>query len=101
VAAGGRGGRGGGGGGGEGGTTGLWVNAFKGGPPSPGNFLNAANCAEAIALAAAAMRISRKNFGENKAVPALLWDAANMKFTNNSEANAYLTREYRPGWELS
>ena len=101
VAAG-RGGRGGGGGGGgEGGATGLWVSAFKGGPASPGNFLSAANCAEAIALGAAAMRISRKNFGENKAVPALQWDAANMRFTNNAEANQYLVREYRPGWELS
>jgi predicted dehydrogenase len=97
----GRGGRGGGGGGGEGGATGLWVNAFKGGPASPGNFLNAANCAETIALAGAAMRISRKNFGENKAVPALLWDAASMKFTNNPEANQYLVREYRKGWELA
>jgi hypothetical protein len=98
----GRGGRGGGGGGGgEGGATSLWVNAFKGGPASPGNFLNAANCAETIALAGAAMRISRKNFGESKAVPALLWDAANMKFPNMPEANQYLVREYRQGWELA
>ena len=33
-----------------------WLAAFKGGPPSSGNFLNAANCSEAIALAEAAMR---------------------------------------------
>jgi hypothetical protein len=78
----------------------MWVQAFKGGPASPGNFINAANCSEAIALAAAAMRISRKNFGENKAVPALQWDAANMKFTNMPEANQYLVREYRDGWKL-
>jgi len=98
----GRGGRGGGGGGGgEGGATGLWVNAFKGGPASPGNFINAANCAEAIALAGAAMRYSRKNFGENKAVGPLLWDKDAMKFTNMPEANQYLVREYRPGWELA
>ena len=101
-AAGGRGGRGGGGGGAAGGAGGdsMWVQAFKGGPASPGNFINAANCSEAIALAAAAMRISRKNFGENKAVPALQWDAANMKFTNMPEANQYLVREYRDGWKL-
>ena len=28
-----------------------WLAAFKGGPASQGNFLNAANCSEAIALA--------------------------------------------------
>jgi hypothetical protein len=76
------------------------VQAFKGGPASPGNFLNAANCAEAIALAGAAMRVSRKNFNEDHAVPALQWDAANMKFTNMPEANPYLYREYRDGWKL-
>jgi hypothetical protein len=30
----------------------------------------------------------------------LLFDAANMKVTNVAEANRYLTREYRVGWEL-
>ena len=30
----------------------------------------------------------------------LLWDSKNMKITNDEEANKYLTREYRPGWEL-
>jgi hypothetical protein len=30
----------------------------------------------------------------------LLYDSANMKITNASEANKFLTREYRPGWEL-
>jgi hypothetical protein len=29
-----------------------------------------------------------------------LYDAANMKFTNAPEANQYLTRVYRKGWEL-
>jgi len=102
AAAGGRGGRGGGGGAGGGRGAGQepWLAAFKGGPPSAGNFLNAANVAEAIALAGAAMRISRKNFGENKAVGPLEWDAANMKFTNMPEANPYLYREYREGWKL-
>jgi hypothetical protein len=31
----------------------------------------------------------------------LLFDAANMKVTNVSQANKYLVREYRPGWELT
>jgi hypothetical protein len=93
----GRGSRGGAGGGGE--TD--WIAAFKGGPPSPGNFLNAANCSEAIALAGAAIRYSRKIFDESRCAPALLWDQANMKFSNIPDANTYLTREYRDGWKLT
>jgi hypothetical protein len=30
----------------------------------------------------------------------LLYDGANMQFTNNADANRYLTREYRAGWSL-
>ena len=91
-----RGGRGGGGGGET-----EWVAAFKGGPASAGNFLNAANCSEAIALAGATIRYSRKIFNENHCAPALLWDQEAMKFTNAAEANQYLIREYRDGWKLT
>jgi hypothetical protein len=92
----GRGGR-----GGSGGGETEWVAAFRGGPASPGSFLNAANCSEAIALAGATIRYSRKIFNENRCAPALLWDRENMKFTNIAEANQYLTREYRDGWKLT
>jgi len=34
--------------------------------------------------------------GEN-----MLFDSANMKVTNLPEANQYLGREYRKGWELT
>jgi len=78
-----------------------WVTAFKGGAPSQGSFLNAANCSEAIALAGAAIRYSGKIFNEDHCAPALLWDKENMKFTNIADANQYLTREYRQGWELT
>jgi len=30
----------------------------------------------------------------------LKWDAANLTFTNNAEANKYLKRVYRKGWEV-
>ena len=30
----------------------------------------------------------------------LLWDSAAAKITNIPEANKFLTREYRPGWEI-
>ena len=29
------------------------------------------------------------------------WDGANMKFTNNDEANKWLKRDYRKGWDLN
>ena len=93
----GRGGRGGGGGGGEN----DWIAAFQGGMAAPGNFLNAANCSEAIALAGAAIRYSRKIFNENRCAPALLWDRENMRFTNAAEANQFLAREYRDGWKVT
>jgi hypothetical protein len=78
-----------------------WLTAFKGGAASQGNFLNAANCSEAIALAGAAIRYSGKIFNEDHCAPALLWDKESMKFTNISDANQYLTREYRQGWGLT
>jgi len=78
-----------------------WIAAFKGGPASAGNFLNAANCSEAIALAGAAIRYSRKIFNEDHCAPALSWDAATMQFTNAAEANACLRRDYRDGWQLT
>ena len=78
-----------------------WLTAFKGGAASQGNFLNAANCSEAIALAGAAIRYSGKIFNEDHCAPALLWDKESMKFTNIADANQYLTREYRQGWELT
>jgi len=89
---------------GGGGGIGLgaeWVAAVKGGPASAGNFINAANCAEAIALAGAAIRYSRKNFHEGHCAPALLWNAPAMEFTNASDANQYLRRDYRDGWTLT
>ncbi len=78
-----------------------WLGAVKGGPASAGNFLNAANCSEAIALAGAAIRYSRRVFNENRCAPALLWDSAAMRFTNAPDADPYLTREYRDGWKLT
>jgi hypothetical protein len=67
-----------------------WIEAFKGGKPSPGNFENVRACAEAICLGAVALRVGRK----------IEWDSQNMKVTNIPEANALLYRKYRQGWEL-
>ncbi len=68
-----------------------WVKAFKGGNPTYGDFTYAGPISDAMNLAAVSLRLGGKR---------LLWDAANMKITNLPEANKYLTREYRKGWEL-
>ncbi|MBA4058139.1 MAG: hypothetical protein C0490_25715 [Marivirga sp.] len=68
----------------------VWIDAFKNKIQSPGSFLNAGPISETINLGAIALRTHKK----------VLYDAAGMKITNIPEANKYLTREYRVGWEL-
>jgi hypothetical protein len=67
-----------------------WVAACRGGQASPGEFLHAGPISEAFNLAAASLRAGRK----------VEYDAASMKITNIQDANKYLYREYRKGWEL-
>ncbi len=69
---------------------GSWQQAVQGGEPSPGNFLNAIAITDAVNLGTVALRAGRK----------VLFDSAAMQITNAPEANRYLRREYRPGWEL-
>ncbi|MBN1506068.1 MAG: Gfo/Idh/MocA family oxidoreductase [Sedimentisphaerales bacterium] len=66
-----------------------WVAACKGGEQSPGSFLNAWPISEAVNLWAVALRTGRR----------LQYDAEKMAVTNVPEANKYLSREYRKGWE--
>lgn len=66
-----------------------WMEACKGGVQSPGNFLKAGPISEAVNLYAVALRTRKR----------LLYDAEKMKITNVPEANKYLAREYRKGWE--
>ncbi|MBM3879203.1 MAG: Gfo/Idh/MocA family oxidoreductase [Verrucomicrobia bacterium] len=68
-----------------------WVAAFKGGPPTYGDFLLAGPISDAFNLAAVSLRLGGRR---------LHFDAARPQVTNVPEANAYLTRSYRPGWEL-
>jgi hypothetical protein len=88
-------------GGGAGGSDAEWISAIQNARPSAGSFLNAANCSETIALAGAAIRYSRKIFRADRCAPALQYDQEAMKFTNASEANQYLVRDYRNGWKLT
>ncbi len=69
-----------------------WVAACKGGKPTCGDFRLAGPISDAFNLAAVSLRLGGRR---------LLFDAAAGKVTNLPEANRYLTREYRKGWELT
>jgi predicted dehydrogenase len=70
----------------------LWVAAVKGGKPTYGDFLLAGPISDAFNLGAVSLRLGGKR---------LLFDAASGKITNSPDANKFLTREYRKGWELT
>jgi len=67
----------------------LFVNACKSGQQYPGNFMEAEYITEAVNLYAAALRTGKL----------LKYDAASLKITNITDANKYLAREYRSGWD--
>lgn len=70
-----------------------WVNAIRSGTRSRGGFEQVAALAEAVTLAAIALRVPYKR---------LLWDAQKMEFTNSTEATALVRRsQYRVGWEIA
>ena len=69
----------------------AWVAAFKGGPPSYGDFQLARPISDAVNLTAISLRLGGRR---------VLWDSTSAKITNIPEANKFLTREYRPGWEI-
>lgn len=68
-----------------------WVRACRGGQPSDARFQVVQPITETLMLGTIAIRVPQK----------LRWDAAAMKFTNKEEANQYVTRQNRKGWELS
>jgi Oxidoreductase family, NAD-binding Rossmann fold/Oxidoreductase family, C-terminal alpha/beta domain len=68
----------------------LFVDAVKSGQQYPGSFREAEYITEAINLYAVALRTRS----------ALRYDAASRSITNIPDANKYLSREYRSGWDL-
>jgi hypothetical protein len=68
----------------------IWIDAFRNKAQSPGSFLLAGPITETILLGGVALRAGRK----------VEYDSANMTITNFPDANKYLVREYRKGWEL-
>jgi hypothetical protein len=74
-----------------------WIAACKGGPAAGSNFDWAGPLAEAVLLGNVALRLQLR---EELTTKKLLWDGAQMRFTNSSEANKFLRTEYRAGWSL-
>ncbi len=66
-----------------------FITAARGGAQSPGSFLNAWPITETVNLWAVALRTGRR----------LVYDPTALRITNVPEANQYLSRQYRPGWE--
>ena len=74
-----------------------WIQAAKGAKPAGSNFDWAGPLAESVLLGNVALRVQLR---EELTLYRLLWDSANLKFTNLDEANRFVRREYRPGWSL-
>jgi hypothetical protein len=69
----------------------LFVDACKSGKQYPGSFRDAEHITEAVNLYATSLRAGRL----------LKYDAANRQITNVPDANKFLSRAYRPGWDLA
>jgi hypothetical protein len=66
-----------------------WLNACKGQGQTMSNFAYAGALTETVVLGCVALKAGKK----------ILWDGPNMKVTNCPEANNYLRRQYRKGWD--
>ena len=69
---------------------GSWLQACKEGTPTASNFDFAAAVTEVALLGSIALRHGKK----------LQWDAQNMRFPNEPEADKYLRVELRKGWDV-
>ncbi len=74
-----------------------WIAACKDGKPAGSNFDWAGPLAESVLLGNVGLRVQLR---EELTLARLLWDGANLKFTNLEEANQFVRREYRAGWSL-
>jgi hypothetical protein len=67
-----------------------WVEACRGGTPHSGNFDYAGPFRRWCCWAICVLRVGQS----------IDWDGAAMKVTNVQEANQYVRKEYRKGWEV-
>jgi predicted dehydrogenase len=69
-----------------------FVDACLGGENTESHFAQSGPMTEAILLGTIAIRVPDE---------LLEWDAANLKITNNDQANSYIRRTYREGWQIA
>ncbi|MCF6310944.1 MAG: Gfo/Idh/MocA family oxidoreductase [Verrucomicrobiales bacterium] len=69
-----------------------WIDGCLSGKQPSDGFEYGGNLTETVQLGNVAVHFP----GEE-----LKWDAKNLKITNKEEANPYLTRKYRKGWEIT
>ncbi len=74
-----------------------WIAACQDGPPGGSNFDWAGPLTEAVLLGNVTLRPEMR---EEMTTKKLLWDSANLRFTNSETANKFLKREYRDGWAM-
>ncbi len=67
-----------------------WIQACKTGSPTTCNFDYSGALSETVLLGNVAYRAGKR----------LEWDGENLKATNCPEADAFIQKEYRSGWEL-
>lgn len=67
-----------------------WIKACKDGSPTLCNFDYSGALSEAVLLGNVAFRTGKR----------LDWDAKALKATNCPEADMYIQKQYRPGWEV-
>jgi len=70
--------------------TDIWVDAMLNKVQTPGSFTRAQCITDTINLGAIALRTGKK----------IDFDPEKVEITNDTQANALLTRTYRPGWEV-
>ncbi|EMI56251.1 Gfo/Idh/MocA family protein [Rhodopirellula sallentina] len=68
-----------------------WIKACKEGTPTTCNFDYSGALSESVLLGNVAFRTGKK----------LDWDGENLRATNCPEADAFLRKEYREGWEVT
>ena len=68
-----------------------WIKACKDGSPTTCNFDYSGALTESVLLGNVAYRVGRS----------LEWDAANLQAINCPEADKFISKEYRPGWEVA
>lgn len=67
-----------------------WIQACKDGSPTTCNFDYSGALTESVLLGNVAYRSGKS----------LNWDGANLRATNAPEAAQYISKDYRPGWEV-